>query len=131
MTEVTKAELDTTVAGQNVPGRFLRTVSENPDRVALRWRNPDESWGELTWQQYADEVARVTAGLQALGVGRGDRIVLMMRNRPEFHVVDLAALFCGATPISIYNSSAPEQVEYLTSHCEAKVAVVEDVGFLE
>ena len=131
MTDVTKADLDRIVAGQTVPTRFLRTVAENPERVALRWRNPDESWSELTWREYADRVACVTAGLAGLGLERGDRIVLMMRNRPEFHVVDLAALFCGATPISIYNSSAPEQVEYLTSHSEAKVAIVEDIGFLE
>jgi len=131
MTDVTKAELDKLVAGETVPTRFLRMVGEHPERVALRWRNADESWSEWTWRDYADQVARVTAGLEALGVGRGDRVVVMMRNRPEFHVADLAALFCGATPISIYNSSAPEQVEYLTAHCEAKVAIVEDIGYLE
>ena len=131
MTTVTKAELDEAVAGETVPTRFLRMVGQHGDRVALRWRNPDESWGELTWDDYAGQVARVAAGLRSLGVSRGDRVVLMMRNRPEFHVADLAALFCGATPISIYNSSAPEQVEYLTAHCGAKVAVVEDIGFLE
>jgi long-chain acyl-CoA synthetase len=54
-----------------------------------------------------------------------------MRNVVAFHIVDMAAVFCGATPISIYNSSAPEQVAYLAGHCEAKVAVVEDDGFAE
>ncbi|MEY2478382.1 MAG: long-chain acyl-CoA synthetase [Actinomycetota bacterium] len=131
MTDVTKAELDEVVAGETVPTRFLRMVDQEPERVALRWRNPDDSWGEMTWSEYAGRVARVAAGLQALGVQRGDRVLLMMRNRPEFHVADLAALFCGATPISIYNSSAPEQVQYLAAHSGAKVAIVEDVGFLE
>ena len=55
----------------------------------------------------------------------------MIRNRAEFHPLDLAVLFCGATPVSIYNSSAPEQVEYLVNDCGAKVAIVEDSGFLE
>ncbi|MDQ1372841.1 MAG: long-chain acyl-CoA synthetase, partial [Actinomycetota bacterium] len=131
MTDVTKAELDQVVAGETVPTRFLRTVDEHGDRVALRWRNPDESWGELTWAGYAEAVAKVAGGLRALGVERGDRVVLMMRNRPEFHVADLAALFCGATPISIYNSSAPEQVQYLTAHSGAKAAIVEDIAYLE
>jgi long-chain acyl-CoA synthetase len=131
MANVTKAQLDEAVAGQTVPTRFLKTVQANSNRVALRWRNADESWGEWTWTEYADRAARVAGGLAGLGLQRGQRIVLMMRNRPEFHVVDLAALLCGGTPISIYNSSAPEQVEYLTSHCEATIAVVEDIGFLE
>ena len=60
----------------------------------------------------------------------GDRVVLMMRNIPEFHWLDLAVLFLGATPVSIYNSSSPDQVAYLAGHCGAKVAIVENEGFL-
>ena len=54
----------------------------------------------------------------------------MLRNIPEFHVLDLATNFLGATPISIYNSSSPEQIQYLADHCEAKLGFVEDMGFL-
>jgi long-chain acyl-CoA synthetase len=55
----------------------------------------------------------------------------MMRNRPEFHVADTATLFLGATPISIYNSSAPEQVQYLVEHSGACAGIFEDAGYLE
>ena len=55
----------------------------------------------------------------------------MMRNRPEFHVVDLATTFLRATPVSIYNSSSPEELQYLVGHAEAEIAIVEDFGFLE
>ena len=54
-----------------------------------------------------------------------------MRNRPEFHVADVAVMLCGATPISIYNSSSPDQIEYLAGHCNAVAAIVEDGGYLE
>ena len=37
---------------------------------------------------------------------------------------------CGATPISVYNSSSSEQIAYLVGHCGPKGAIVEDVGFL-
>ncbi len=57
--------------------------------------------------------------------------MLMMRNRPEFHIADLATMLVGATPISIYNSSAADQVQYLVGHCEASVAILEDQGFLD
>ncbi|HUS62032.1 MAG TPA: AMP-dependent synthetase/ligase [Acidimicrobiales bacterium] len=131
MAHVSKAHIDKVVAGQTVTTQFAATVAAHHDRVALRWHNADDSWGEWTWGEYSDAACRVAAGLAALGVQRGDRVVLMMRNRPEFHIADLAVLLCGATPVSIYNSSAPEQVQYLTAHCEAKVAIVEDAGFLE
>src|SRR6266480_3592748 len=116
--------------GQTVPSRFLQTVRSRPDAVALRARDGD-GWQESTFAEYAEDACRVAAGLQELGVGRGDRVVMMMRNRPEFFVADMAALLVGATPISIYNSSAPEQVQYLAGHCDANVAILEDVGYLE
>ena len=77
-------------------------------------------WEETTYAQLRDQVARVTAGLRAAGLGEGQRMVMMMRNRPEFHVVDLAATFLRATPVSIYNSSSPEELQYLVAHAEAE-----------
>jgi long-chain acyl-CoA synthetase len=131
MATVTKEQLDEAVAGQTVATCFAATVAAGPGDVAIRWRNEDDSWGEWTWAEYAEKSARAAAGLSQLGIGRGDRVVIMMRNRPEFHVADMAAVLVGATPISIYNSSAPDQVQYLTAHCEAKLAILEDVGFHE
>jgi len=122
-------EIMSLVGDVTLPKAFLRTVAERGDAIALNWRVGDstESW---TWTEYADLVARATAGLKALGVTRGDRIVLMLRNIPEFHVFDLAATFCGATSVSIYNSSSPDQIRYLVDHCEATVGIVEDAAYL-
>ncbi|HEX6381509.1 MAG TPA: AMP-binding protein, partial [Acidimicrobiia bacterium] len=126
-------DIDAIVAGRTMTSLFRDTVARRADAVAVRWRPPgsDTATGALTWAEYADQSCRVAAGLQALGVRPGQRIVLMMRNRPEFYPADMGALLAGATPISIYNSSSPEQIEYLASHSEASVAIVGDVGMLE
>jgi len=123
-------EIDGIVDGQTMASAFRDTVRSRPDDVALRWRRGD-GWDELTWSSYAERTTRLASGLSAIGLGRGDRIVIMMRNVGEFHLVDTAAMLLGATAISIYNSSAPEQIQYLVDHSEAKVAVLEDVEFLE
>ncbi len=91
----------------------------------------DGGWNVWTMQEFADQVARCAAGLAAVGLGTGDRMLLMMRNRPDFHWFDAAAQFLRATAVSIYNSSSPEEIEYLAGHAEARVAIVEDAGFLE
>ena len=57
--------------------------------------------------------------------------MLMLRNRLEFHVADVGALLAGATPISIYNSSSPEQIVYLAGHCDAVLAVTEEGDFAD
>ncbi len=101
---------------------FQRTAAARPDAVALR--TPGGA-AEIRWREYADRVARIAAGLDALGVGRGDAVGLMLTNRPEFHLVDTAALHLGATPFSIYNTSAPEQIAHLFSNAGNRVVVCE------
>jgi long-chain acyl-CoA synthetase len=101
---------------------FQLTVSERPDQVALRTLGDGVS---ISFGEYADRVRRIAAGLQALGVRRGDTVGLMLTNCPEFHLVDTAAMHLGATPFSIYNTSAPEQIAYLLANAENRVFVVE------
>ncbi|NND74312.1 MAG: long-chain fatty acid--CoA ligase [Ilumatobacter sp.] len=127
----TSQDLHDRIVGQNIPKRFLTNLQRNGDVEAVNWKNADGEWERWTLQDVADRVARLTTGLQNLGIGHGDRVVMMIRNRAEFHPLDLAVLFCGATPVSIYNSSAPDQIQYLVNDCGAKMAILEDEGFLE
>jgi long-chain acyl-CoA synthetase len=127
----TSQELHDRIVGQNLAKRFLTNLDANAGVEAVRWKDADGAWHGWTMSELADVTARLAAGLAGIGVGKGDTVVLMMRNRPEFHALDLAALFLGATPVSIYNSTAPEQIDYLVNDCRAKVAVVEDDAFLE
>jgi long-chain acyl-CoA synthetase len=129
--QVTNEEIVRAIEGRTVPALFQDTVAARPDAVALRWLEEDGASGQWTWSEYAERACRVASALTALGVGPGQRVVLMMRNRPEFHVADVGVLLAGATPVSIYNSSAPEQVEYLAGHCEAVAAIAGDIGMLE
>jgi long-chain acyl-CoA synthetase len=110
-----------------VTRRFLATVADHGDVLALV--DPFKEDRQWRYRDYADEVATVAAGLAALGVSAGDRVLLMMRNRPEFHFADAAALFLGATPFSVYNTASPEEVAYAVTATDAKVAVVEDDAF--
>jgi long-chain acyl-CoA synthetase len=111
---------------------LLRHLDRHPDAVALRSLGAGTLDGDAwTWKDYAERAARFAGGLRALGVEKGDRVVLMLRNRLEFHVADLGALLIGATPISIYNSSSPDQIGYLVSHCDAVVGITEEGEFAD
>jgi long-subunit acyl-CoA synthetase (AMP-forming) len=99
-----------------------RTAINHPDIVAVR--TPDDSVS-LTWSDLLRRVEDVAGGLAKLGVGHGDTVAIMLGNRPEFHIVDLAAAMLGATPFSIYQTYPPEDIQYLISDAGAKVAIVE------
>ncbi len=124
--EVTAATGDLTM-----PQRFVRIARSNPSVPALHSMNDDGGWDVWTYEQYAEHVARAAAGLRDAGLRQDQRLLLMMRNRPDFHWFDSAAQFLRATPVSIYNSSSPEEIQYLAEHAEAEMAVVEDEGFLD
>ncbi|WP_409497313.1 AMP-dependent synthetase/ligase [Amycolatopsis sp. cmx-11-12] len=102
---------------------FQRTVAESGDVVALR--TPDDTVS-LTWRQYGERVRRLAEGLHALGVRRGDTVALMLTNRPEFHLADVAAIHLGAIPFSVYNTSSAEQVEYLFENAGNRVVLCEE-----
>lgn len=111
---------------ETITAAFATRVAAQADDVALRAGAGDDAPG-LTWSEYADQACGSAAGLRALGLQRGERVALMVRNRPEFHVADMAILLAGGTPVSIYNSSPPDRIAYVVNHAEARIAVVEDV----
>jgi long-chain acyl-CoA synthetase len=110
------------VQGETITQALEHTVSRVPDRVAVRTKGDDEV---VTWAQLRDRADALAAGLQRLGVGKGDSVALMLGNRPEFHVADLAVMTLGATPFSIYQTYAPEQIQYVVSDAGARVAIIE------
>jgi long-subunit acyl-CoA synthetase (AMP-forming) len=103
-------------------GAFQLTASDNAERVALRTKGDAETF---SWGEYAERVRKLAAGLAGMGLGRGHTIALMLNNRPEFHLVDSAAMHLGATPFSVYNTYSPEQIEYLVSDAENTIIVTE------
>ncbi|MCW3016454.1 MAG: long-chain fatty acid--CoA ligase [Solirubrobacterales bacterium] len=103
---------------------FQATAERFAGEIALR--TPDDAV-QITFAQYAERVRGLAAALAAAGVVRGDTVALLMSNRPEFHLVDTAAIHLGATPFSIYPTSSPEQVAYLLENAQARVVFAEAV----
>jgi long-chain acyl-CoA synthetase len=99
-----------------------RTAANHPEIVAVRTTDDSVS---LTWAELLRRVEAVAGGLAKLGVGRGDTVAIMLGNRPEFHIVDMAAAMLGATPFSIYLTYPPAEIRYLIGDAASKVAIVE------
>jgi long-chain acyl-CoA synthetase len=107
---------------RSIAEAFRITAEDFPDRVAVRTKDDSVS---LTWGELRERVDALAGGLAGLGVQRGDTVALMLSNRPEFHLADLAVMSLGAVPFSIYLTSSPEQIAYVVGDAGAKVAIVE------
>jgi len=110
------------VDAPTVTEALRRTATNNPEIVAVR--TPDDGVS-LTWSELLERVDAVAGGLARLGVRRGDTVAIMLGNRPEFHIVDLAVAMLGATPFSIYVTYPAQEIRYLCTDAASKVAIVE------
>jgi long-chain acyl-CoA synthetase len=122
--------IDAAIEGMTLCDVIARNAKTYPDDPAFSWK-AGGAWRSMTWSEAYALGSALAMGLRQLGVGSGDFVAIMARNRPEHVLADMAVLHAGATPVSFYNTLAPEQIAYMAGHCEAKVAIVEDTGFLE
>ncbi len=88
-------------------------------------RRVDGSWTDITARDFADQVTAVAKGLIAAGIERGDRIALLSATRYEWTLLDYAIWAVGGSTVPIYETSSPEQVEWILSDSGAKAVVVE------
>ena len=101
---------------------FRITAAERAGEVAIRTK---EDAFTITWGELRDRVDALAAGLYELGLRRGDTLALLIGNRPEFHLCDLAGMMVGAAPFSIYSTYTAEQITYLMQDAEAKILICE------
>jgi len=110
------------LAAPTMAQAFLRTIAWRGDAVALR--TPDGST-QVRYDELLDVMGAIAAALTAHGVSPGDTVGLMLANRPEFHLIDGAAMLMGATPFSVYNTSPPEQLAFVIGDAGARIMLVE------
>ena len=109
----------------NLPAKLLEHSQTRPNDVAMRHKRLG-IWKEFTWEEYLNKVVSVSLGFYELGVREGDKVAIHSENRPEWVFADLAAQTLGSVSVGIYPTSPASEVEYLLSHSEASVLVVED-----
>ena len=109
---------------QNLAFAFESTVDRLGDDPAIITGEGDDEV-RITWSELRDQVKRIAGGLAKLGVVKGDTVAMMLNNRAEFIALDMAAVSLGAVPFSIYQTSSPEQIQYVVADAGAKVAIIE------
>lgn len=102
--------------------------------AAEAWGGPPsdaDGWADLAGGEVRDHVHRLAAGLISLGVSRGERVALMMVNRPEQWLSDLAVLHAGAVPTTFYPTLAPEQVAVQCAQAGVHTVILQGAEQLE
>ena len=112
---------------ETIPQKVLDNGSRKADKPAYFVRGSG-GWNPVSWATYAQEVTGAAKALMALGVEAGDKVTILGFNRPEWVIMDVAAMAIGAVPAGIYTTNSPEECKYIISHAEAVVLLAEDEG---
>ena len=80
----------------------------------------------LRYPEFRAEARRFARGLHALGVRRGDKVAILMGNRPEWLVADFAILALGAVMVSLNTWATRRELAWMLDHSDASVLVTVD-----
>jgi long-chain acyl-CoA synthetase len=115
-------------AGERAPSIAAlaqRWAEQIPGRVAMRHKDFG-IWQDITWAQLWDSVLDAAHGLLALGVDTGDRVSIHSEDRPEWVLLDLAAVSVRAVTVGLYPTNPTAEVEYALTDSGARVHLAED-----
>ena len=102
---------------------FTAQAERLGDRAFLRDKT-GKAWRDHSWNDIADEAARLRAGLLGLGLERGDRIAILSDNCPRWVVVDQAALGMGAVIVPLYTTAGVEETRHILADSAASLVAV-------
>ncbi|MER6213923.1 MULTISPECIES: AMP-dependent synthetase/ligase [unclassified Streptomyces] len=108
----------------NLTDLIRRNAAQHPD-TAVMSRKADGQWLDVTATEFLAEVRAAAKGLIAAGIQPGDRVALISRTRYEWVLFDFAIWSAGAVTVPVYETSSPEQIQWILSDSGAVAAIVE------
>ncbi|MEU7021004.1 AMP-dependent synthetase/ligase [Streptomyces sp. NPDC046203] len=114
-------------ADGNLTDLIRRNAAQYPD-VAVLGHKVGGTWTDVTAKQFLAEVRGVAKGLIAAGIETGDRVALLSRTRYEWVLLDFAIWSAGAVTVPVYETSSPEQIQWILGDSGAALAFVENAG---
>jgi benzoate-CoA ligase len=103
----------------NFAAHLIERNAPRPDKLAYI-----DDQGSLTYAELADRVRRCAAGLNALGIRREERVLLLMQDCSDWPVAFLGALYAGVVPVAVNTLLTADDYAYMLAHSRAQVALV-------
>jgi long-chain acyl-CoA synthetase len=114
--------------GTSICSLLVERMAAQADSVFAERKTADGSFEPITVARFYGDVISTSRGLIALGIEPGDRVGIMGGTSYEWSVADFAALFAGAVPVPIYQTSSREQIRWVLADAGVKLAIAETAG---
>ena len=111
------------------PWALAERVRVNPDGPLIaRKSSVGGRWRDMSARAFRDQVRQVATGLMALGLEAGSAIGIMAHTSYEWTLLDFAAWEAGLIVVPIYETSSPEQAQWILTDADVRLVVVEDAA---
>jgi len=115
---------------QNLPQMFFdKADARGTD--AMFWSKRYDAWQPVSWHDARDTVSAISRGLRRIGVERGDRVMLVSENRPEWGLADLAIMSAGGVTVPAYTTNTVTDHIHIITDCDPRVAIVSNERLAE
>lgn len=113
----------------NADTTLVRILASNarvfPDRVAMREKSMG-IWQEITWSQMLDATLACAAGIESLGFGADEALLVMGDNRPRLYMGMLAAGMLGGYAMPVYPDATPDEIRHFAQEAQVRFVLAED-----
>jgi long-chain acyl-CoA synthetase len=107
----------------NIVAMFFTRAKEKGDAPFL-WAKQGGEWRSISWAEAAVKVAGLAAALKGLGLERGDRVMLVSENRPEWLISDLAIMAAGCITVPTYITNTGRDHQHILDDSGARAVIV-------
>jgi long-chain acyl-CoA synthetase len=112
-------------SSSNLIALFLSRADERGDHPFL-WAKSDGKWQSISWNEAAKRVCLIAENLRKLGLGAGDRVMLVSENRPEWCLADLAIMAAGCVTVPTYTTNTERDHAHILENSGARAVIVSD-----
>ena len=110
-------------ASENLVSLFLARAHALGDKPML-WAKRDGEWRSISWAEAARQVCLIAEGLRRLGLGDGDRVMLVSENRPEWCLTDLGIMAAGCITVPTYTTNTERDHLHILENSGARAVIV-------
>jgi long-chain acyl-CoA synthetase len=107
----------------NLVSMFFARARYRGDAPFL-WAKRDGHWQSISWAEVARQVAGFAKSLRQLGLGNGDRVMLVSENRPEWCIADLGIMAAGCVTVPTYVTNTERDHQHILDNSAARAVVV-------
>jgi long-chain acyl-CoA synthetase len=107
----------------NLVTMFFTRAREKGDAPFL-WSKQSGAWRSTSWREAAEQVTRLAAALKRLGLRRGDHVMLVSENRPEWLISDLATMAAGCVTVPTYTTNTERDHQHILDDSAARAVIV-------